>query len=71
MPPGKDIEGISRVQCNTVVTENYELKPLFRGKFDPFVNNGHLGAIARDEQWHLNVHCLQINSPVNLVQKGE
>ena len=25
---------------------NIFLKPLFRGKFDPFVNNANLGAIA-------------------------
>ena len=25
---------------------NIFLKPLFRGNFDPFVNNGNLGAIA-------------------------
>ena len=26
---------------------NIFLKPLFRGNFDPFVNNANLGAIAR------------------------
>ena len=25
------------------------------------VNNGNLGAIARSEQWHLNLHCLQMS----------
>ena len=27
-------------------TSNIILKPLFRGNFDPFVNNANLGAIA-------------------------
>ena len=35
----------SRVERKTVVT-NIFLKPLFRGNFDPFVNNSNLGAIA-------------------------
>ena len=34
----------SRVERKTMV--NIFLKPLFRGKFDPFVNNANLGAIA-------------------------
>ena len=31
------------------------------------VNNGNLGAIARSEQWHLNLDCLQRgqNCPLN------
>ena len=33
------------VERKTVVT-NIFLKPLFRGNFDPFVNNANLGAIA-------------------------
>ena len=37
---------ISRVERNTVVTLTYFWKPLFRGNFDPFVNNANLGAIA-------------------------
>ena len=45
---------IPRAWRETVVTKN-----LFWGNFDPFVNNAHLGAIAQNEQWHLNVHCLQ------------
>ena len=36
----------SRVERKTVVTQTYFLKPLFRGNFDPFVNNANLGAIA-------------------------
>ena len=30
---------------------NIFLKPLFRGNFDPFVNNANLGAIAHIEGW--------------------
>ena len=37
---------ISRVEQKTVVTQNIFLKPLFRGNFDPFVNNANLDAIA-------------------------
>ena len=37
---------ISRVERQTVITQIYFLKPLFRGNFDPFVNNANLGAIA-------------------------
>ena len=37
---------ISRVDRKTVVTQNIFLKPVFRGNFDPFVNNANLGAIA-------------------------
>ena len=29
------------------IYSNIFLKPLFRGNFDPFVNNANLGAIAR------------------------
>ena len=36
---------ISRVERKTIVTQT-NLKLLFRGKFDPFVNNENLGAIA-------------------------
>ena len=39
-------ENISRVERNTVITQNIFLKPLFMGNFDPFVNNANLGAIA-------------------------
>ena len=43
------------INCNNIIIEgwpqdygnlNIFLKPLFRGKFDPFVNNANLGAIA-------------------------
>ena len=33
---------------------NIFLKPLFKGNFDPFVNNAN-----SYEQWHLSFHCLQ------------
>ena len=36
---------VSRVERKTIVTQTV-LKPLFRGNFDPFVNNANLGAIA-------------------------
>ena len=36
------IEGWAQDYSNS----NIFLKPLFRGKFDPFVNNANLGAIA-------------------------
>ena len=42
--PDRQVCIISRVECKTVV--NIFLKPLFRGNFDPFVNNANLGAIA-------------------------
>ena len=47
-----------RAWRETVVTSNLFWKPCFRGNFDPFVNNGNLGAIAQNEQWHLNFNCL-------------
>ena len=40
----------SRAWCELVVTKNLFWKPLFRGNFDPFVNNANLGAIAHSEQ---------------------
>ena len=40
-----DYLSISRVERKTIVT-NIFLKILYRGKFDPFVNNANLGAIA-------------------------
>ena len=49
---------ITRAWRESVVTKNLFWKPWFRGNFDPFVNNANLGAIAPNEQWHLNFHCL-------------
>ena len=40
---GLHVEGWAQDCSNS----NIFLKPLFRGKFDPFVNNANLGAIAR------------------------
>ena len=40
--PKLHIEGWAQDYSNS----NIFLKPLFRGKFDPFVNNANLGAIA-------------------------
>ena len=37
---------ISRVERKTSSNSNMFLKRLFRGNFDPFVNNANLGAIA-------------------------
>ena len=39
---------ISRVDRKTVIQLKHTvfLKPLFRGNFDPFINNANLGAIA-------------------------
>ena len=53
-----DADTKSRVWCETVVTKNLIWKPWFRGHFDYLVNNANLGAIAQNEQWHLNFHCL-------------
>ena len=39
------VEGWAQDCSNS--NSNIFLKPLFRGKFDPFVNNANLGAIAR------------------------
>ena len=36
---------------------NIFLKPLFRGKFDPFVNNANLGAIARISIVYRKICC--------------
>ena len=35
------------------------MKTMGVGNFDHFVNNANLGAIAQNEQWHLNFHYLQ------------
>ena len=37
---------ISRIEHKTSSNSNIFLKTLFRGNFDPFVNNANLGAIA-------------------------
>ena len=51
---------ISRAWRETVVTKNLFWKPWLSGNFDPFVHNATLDAIAQNEQWHLNFHCLPI-----------
>ena len=38
------------------------------GNFDPFVNNANLGAIAQNEQWHLNFHCLSKKNDLRLIK---
>ena len=48
-----------------VVTKNLFWKLWFRGNFDPFVSNANVGAIAQNEQWHLNFHCLSRKKDFN------
>ena len=46
--PGKNKKNIQYVKgwAQDYSNSNIFLKPLFRGNFDPFVNNANLGAIA-------------------------